>query len=191
MTTADKLRQAVHFLQEAILCRRLDMWTWEAANRALAQYRSSLEFAADNDGQPYHLGCKVTSRVNRISSIIEGWARNAFALHGLTTGAAIQIGTKAGQAARASYAVQPSNGTQAQAQAKQQAEMAITAALASGIEPSGHLRLRMAQGALLQTDVWNAFVALAGPLDAGHVEIHEALCSCLSELTAEYAHLLQ
>ena len=189
--TADQIRQAVLFLQEAILCRRLDMWAWEGANRAMAQYYDSPEFVADNNGQPYDPAgkLKVTNRVDKIGSIIQEHARIAFS-QGLTTAAAMQIGVRAGQAARASFAAQPLNGNAAKVRGDQQAEADIAAALATGVEPAGQLRLPMPDGALLRTGVWNDFVASAGPLDPGHVDIHDALCSCLSELTTEYGHLL-
>ena len=151
----------------------------------MALYRGSPEFVADNNGQPYHPQRKVTNRVDKISNMIEVHARSAFA-QGLTMASAVQVGIQAGQAARASYAEQPSNGPAAQAQAKAQAGATITAALATGTEPTGGARLPMPEGALLQTSVWDSFVASAGPLEPGHVEIHDALCSCLAELTAEH-----
>ena len=84
--TADKLKRAIDHLQQAILCRRLDMWTWESANRAMAEYRASAEFVADNNGQPYHPNCKVANQASKIGSIIEINARSAFAQGGPVDG---------------------------------------------------------------------------------------------------------
>ena len=174
MIDSAAIQRAVTHLLEARYCRRLDMWTWEGANRAVAHYRKSAEFEADE---------KVSKgRPDKLAAIIAAHARSAFA-QGLTTAAAMQIGLGAGNAARISYAAQPLNGPAAQAQAKLHAEKATTDARATGVEPTGLVRHPNAAVNLLH-DSWHLFVASAQCLDPAHLDMHDALASCLEELTA-------
>ena len=82
-----------------------------------------------------------------------------------------------------SYAAQPLNGPAAQAQAKLHAEKAITDAQATSVEPIRLIGHPNAAVNLLH-DSWHLFVASAQCLDPAHLDMHDALASCLEELPA-------
>ena len=172
------VKQAMQHLLEAVYCRRLDMWVWEAVNRAVAAYKQpgSVEYQADSGLGP--------TRVKRMVEIVQKQAKSAF-VQGLTVAAAVDVALGAAAAARASYAAQPLNGVLASEKARQHARQAIADALVTGSKPAGLVRQPIAAGALLQGHVWAGFVA-ASQIDPAHREMHDALFSCLSEFKAEF-----
>ena len=154
------------------------MWVWSAANGAVAKYRATPEYLADN-GRSYQSKMKPTARVKAIENIVAYCARLAFS-RGLTTAAAAQIGEEAARAARASFGVNGKDGKAAREQARLHAEAAIGTAQEKGLGNPP-----MADGALLTRQMWVAFCAQAD-VDCKHREMQDAIASALQEFAAEF-----
>ena len=171
--------KVVPHLRKAVDFRRLDMWVWDCAYKAVALYRASAEYSVDNN-QPYQPGKKPTQRGKTIENIIASNARLAFS-RGLTATASARIGTEAAWTARASFNVNNKDGKAARERARKYAEAAIKIA-----ETAGPATPPMADGTLLMTSVWNTFCAQAH-LDPAHLEMLDAMFSVLQDLEAEFA----
>ena len=173
ITLHDIQTTVIPHLTKAVYCRRLDIWSCDAGNRAVEKYRTSTAYDSDL--------MVSKGRADNICGIIKNQARIASS-KGLTIAAAAKIAEDAGQAARVSYASRPEDGLAARTQARKCAEVAIETAQEMGLTD-----VTMADGALLTSCVWNAFCVEAH-LEAGHREMHDAMFSVLKELEAEFGY---